>query len=272
MSAEIEPLFTVVIPLYNRESYIAKAIRSVIHQTYKGWKILIINDASTDESASIASSFILEEAISLINLETNVGISKVMNIALKQVKTPYLVQLDSDDWLEPDALEMLAEACGTYPEAALIYGNSKLWYEKKGKVIFKKNIRHRKFENKMKFLVNFNYMLTPRCYKTSALEVTGGWDINDPYEGRIMEDRRMCMKLIDRFPHHWINRNLYNTLKHSRQLTSAKNIKKRNVLRKRLILTYLKKWGNLHRPMFGYTKHGYLYCKVIKKKYKQVER
>lgn len=264
MSTEVEPLFTVVIPLYNREMYIAKAIRSVIRQTYKSWKILIINDASTDRSASIASAFTVEP-VRLINFKTNVGISKVMNMALKHVTTRYLVQLDSDDWLEPNALEVLAKACAAHPKAALIYGNSRIWRKEKGEVIAKKNIRHRQFNNKIDFLIYFNYMLTPRCYKTSALKIMGGWEINDPYKGRIMEDRRMCMKLIDRFPHHWINRNLYNTLKHSSQLTSAKNIKRRNVLRKRLILTYLKKWGNRHRPVFSYKRNGYLHCKVIKK-------
>jgi glycosyltransferase involved in cell wall biosynthesis len=266
LNAEIKPLFTVVIPLYNRESYIAKAIRSVMSQTYKGWKILIINDASTDGSAAIASKFALEGAISLINLKTNVGISKVMNIALKHVTTPYLVQLDSDDWLEPHSLEILANACGEHPEAALIYGNSKLWLDKKGKLTLKKNIRNKHYKNKMEFLIHFDYMLTPRCYKTSALKVAGGWDINDPYKGRVMEDRRMCMKLIDRFPHHWVNKNLYNALKHGHQLTSAKNIKKRNVLRKRLVLTYLKKWGNHHQPVFGYTSSGYLIVKKLKKR------
>lgn len=269
LNAEIgerKPLFTVVIPLYNRESYIAKAIRSVIRQTYSGWEILIINDASTDGSASIASAFTKEDAIRLINLKTNVGISKVMNMAMKHVTTPYLVQLDSDDWLEPNALEILAKACAAHPEAALIYGNSQMWWEQKGKVTTKKNIRHRQFKNKMDFLIHFDYMLTPRCYKTSALKAVGGWEINDPFGGRIMEDRRMCMKLIDRFPHQWINRNLYNSLKHGRQLTSAKNIKKRNVLRKRLVLTYLKKWGNHHRPVFGYTRSGYLIVKRLMKR------
>jgi glycosyltransferase involved in cell wall biosynthesis len=266
LKAGIKPLFTVVIPLYNRESYVAKAIRSVIRQTYKGWKILIINDASTDGSAAIASKFTMEGSISLINLKTNVGISKVLNIALKHVTTPYFVQLDSDDWLEPNALEKLANACGTHPEAALVYGNSKLWLENKGKLTLKKNIRHRQYKTKMEFLIHFDFMLTPRCYKTAALKEAGGWDTNDPYEGRIMEDRRMCMKLIDRFPHHWVNQKLYNALKHGHQLTGANNIKKRNVLRKRLVLTYLKKWGNHHQPVFGYTSSGYLIVKKIKKR------
>ncbi|MDQ8735765.1 glycosyltransferase family 2 protein [Paenibacillus sp. LHD-38] len=265
MSAESKPQFTVVIPLYNRQAYVAKAIKSVIRQTYKGWKILIINDASTDKSASIASAFTSEEEISLISLDTNVGISKVLNMALKHVTTPYFVQLDSDDWLEPSALEILAKTCVKHPEAALIYGNSKLWLENKGKLRLKKIIRHRQY-SKMKFLITFDFMLTPRCYKTSALKAAGGWEVNDPYEGRIMEDRRMCMKLIDRFPHRFVNRNLYNALKHGRQLTNAANIKKRNVLRKRLVLLYLKKWGNKHQPVFGHTSSGYLIVKKLKKR------
>ncbi|WP_419874298.1 glycosyltransferase family 2 protein [Candidatus Pristimantibacillus sp. PTI5] len=265
MSAEPKPLFTVVIPLYNRQAYIAKAIKSVIRQTYKGWKILIINDASTDRSASIASAFTSDEAISLISLNANVGISKVLNVALNHVTTPYMVQLDSDDWLEPRALEILAKTCGKYPEAALIYGNSKLWLESKGKLRLKKKIKHRQY-SKMKFLITFDFMLTPRCYKTSALRAAGGWDVNDPYDGRVMEDRRMCMKLIDRYPHRWVNQNLYNALKHGRQLTNAANIKKRNVLRKRLVLAYLKKWGNKHQPVFGHTSSGYLIVKKLKKR------
>jgi glycosyltransferase involved in cell wall biosynthesis len=255
--------FTVVIPTYNRADYIKEAIQSVLNQTYTRWKLLIIDDASTDDTVERVKPFLQDPRIELITIPTNQGISHVMNRALQEVQTEAFVQLDSDDWLQEDALLLFAKAMKKDPKAALYYGNIRMWKEdSKGQWRPVKVVRHRRFKDKYQFLIYMTYMLHPRCYRTKAVKKSGGWDTDDPYDGRIMEDRRMCVKLIEKNRFHWINKVLYNRRKHGNQLTGKDAYKKRNELRKKLVKKYLKKWGNKFRPEFQ-TRNGLLIVKRL---------
>jgi glycosyltransferase involved in cell wall biosynthesis len=257
------PLFTVVIPTYNRARYIGKAIRSVLGQTYKGWKLLIIDDASTDETKREVDRYLIHPGVQYYRMEENAGISAVMNKALSLVDTPYLVQVDSDDWLPPRALAILANQVKSAKRRyALYYGNMTIW-RVSGTMNYQKafHIRHRDFRNKYQFLVYNSWMVAPRCYRVSALREVGGWDTSDEYGGRIMEDRRIILRLIERYPVKWINRNLYNRTKHQHQLTDPESKQKRNRLRRMTFNYYLRRWGNRYRAVYAY-RNGYL---VIRK-------
>jgi glycosyltransferase involved in cell wall biosynthesis len=255
------PVITVVIPSYNRVNYICKAIESVKIQSYPAWKILIIDDASTDQTLKTIQPYFSDPRIQLIALPENKGISRVLNHALNEVDTDYFLQLDSDDWLEKTALARIAEAISEKPNAALYYGNVRMWEEREHGIYRKARvIHHRSFSTKYQFLSYMTYMLHPRCYRTAAVRAVGGWETDDPFEGRMMEDRRMCVKLIERYPFYWINQILYNRRKHRDQLTNRKSIQMRNQLRRQLVLRSLKKWGNHFEPEFGY-RNGFLIVK-----------
>ncbi|HJV44228.1 MAG TPA: glycosyltransferase family A protein [Bacillota bacterium] len=249
----MDKTITVVIPSYNRADYIGKAINSVIQQTTKKWKLLILDDASTDQTIEKVTPYLKDPRIQLIQLPENKGISHVLNKALQSIDTNYFVQLDSDDWLAKDTLAQFSRAFLRKPNAALYYGNVCLWFQQQdGKWIRKKLIKHRDFPNKYDFLIYLTYMLHPRCYRTEALRTVGGWDIDDEFGGRIMEDRRICTKLIEKYPFHWINKVLYHRRKHTLQLTNKSMYQARNKLRKELVQKYLFKWGNKYRADFGY--------------------
>ncbi|MGW9128958.1 glycosyltransferase family 2 protein, partial [Paenibacillus chitinolyticus] len=68
------PTFTVVIPTYNRASYIRKAIRSVLKQTSKDWKLLIMDDASTDRTRQKVEKYLYHPNIMYYRMEKNSGI------------------------------------------------------------------------------------------------------------------------------------------------------------------------------------------------------
>lgn len=259
------PTFTVVIPTYNRAKYIRKAISSVIRQTCKDWKLLIIDDASTDKTKDVVEKYLLHPNIMYHRLETNVGISKVMNTALSMVDTPYLVQLDSDDWLPKRTLAILRKYIRKdKKQTALYYGNVKVWRVKRRRYYRPFLIRHRHFRNKYQFLRYNSWMVAPRCYRVDALREVGGWDTSDKYEGRIMEDRRIILRLIEKYPVRFINRKLYHRTKHKGQLTDAKMRRRRNLLRRKTFSYYLKRWGNKYRAVYGY-RDGYLVIKRLRK-------
>lgn len=252
-------LFTVVIPTFNRQHTLRESIESVLKQNYQDWKLLIIDDASTDNSDKVVEPFLKDKRISYVRLNENVGISKVMNKALEWVHTPYFVQLDSDDWFENLTLTEFYKAIQKAPtKTALFYGNVMLFDERDGKLEVKRYFRHRSFEDKYDFLQYLKIMLQPRCFCTKAVISVGGWDTNDPFEGRFMEDRRICLKLIERYPIYWIDRHLGNRRVHENQLTHKDYIEIRNLLRKRVIEYYLEKWGNEYTAIYTIGKSGYL--------------
>lgn len=260
------PQFTVVIPTYNRAKLIERAIQSVFNQTSKDWKLLIMDDASTDHTEQVAARYLDHPNVEYHRLEHNVGISRVMNEALERVDTPFLVQLDSDDWLQRKALEVLAEEIERDQEqAALYYGNMRVWRLSGGRYRLVRYVRQSQIKDKYDFLLHSGWMVTPRCYRVSALKEVGGWDVSDPYEGRLMEDRRMVLRLLERYPVRWIDRRLYNRTKHSKQLTHESSIKKRNHLRRLTYESCLERWGGEYRAVYGYKRSGYLYIKKLKR-------
>lgn len=247
---------------------IGQAIKSVLNQRYqRPWKLLIIDDASTDHSLARINSFLPDERIQLIALKKNKGISHVLNTALDYIETPYFVQLDSDDWLTKDALNELTHAVDKADKrTALFYGNMNIVYRtKKGRKKVR-YFRHRHFKDKYDFLTYLTYMLHPRMYRTAAVQEVGGWETDDPFQGRVMEDRRMCLKLIEKYPFYWIDKPLYNLRKHHNQLTQRKNIYKRNILRKNTLQFYLKRWGDKYKPVYTYRQGLLVVKKLVRKK------
>ena len=98
----ILPAVSVIIPLYNKEIIVEKALRSVLQQTFKGFELIIVDDGSTDNSLNIVKS-IKDERITLIKQE-NGGPSKARNTGIKAAKSHWIVFLDADDELTPTAL------------------------------------------------------------------------------------------------------------------------------------------------------------------------
>ena len=98
------PLVSVIIPTYNREEQIAKAVTSVLNQTYPNFEIIIVDDASTDQTVSVAKS-IKDPRIDIVVLPTNTGGTLPRNIGMERSKGEYIALLDSDDLWECQKLE-----------------------------------------------------------------------------------------------------------------------------------------------------------------------
>lgn len=112
------PLFTVVIPLYNKEKFIAETLSSVLAQTFTAYEILIIDDASTDASAAIAQKFI-DNRIRIIKHPKNKGLSAARNTGVHHAKSKFIAFLDSDDLWKPFFLEKMQSLIQQFPEAGL---------------------------------------------------------------------------------------------------------------------------------------------------------
>ncbi|WP_274972449.1 glycosyltransferase family 2 protein [Bacteroides fluxus] len=97
-------LVTVGIPFYNSARFLKNAIQSVINQTYTDWKLILIDDGSTDTSLSVASSFI-DSRIEIISDGQNRGLIYRLNQLIEICDTKYLARMDADDIMHPQRLE-----------------------------------------------------------------------------------------------------------------------------------------------------------------------
>jgi len=103
----MQPKVSIIIPVFNVESYLCKSLDSVLKQTLKEIEIIIINDGSTDNSLKICRKFERKDKrIKLIN-QVNKGVSAARNVGLKMATGEYIGFVDPDDWIEPTMFEYM---------------------------------------------------------------------------------------------------------------------------------------------------------------------
>lgn len=101
------PYFSIIIPVYNAEKYLSECINSIIKQNFNDYELILVNDGSKDNSLSICNDFQKrDDRIILIN-QKNGGPSSARNAGLNYAKGKYIMFVDSDDWIEPNTLQIL---------------------------------------------------------------------------------------------------------------------------------------------------------------------
>ncbi|EPT8590449.1 glycosyltransferase family 2 protein [Campylobacter jejuni] len=109
------PKISIIIPTYNVEKYIARALESCINQTFKDIEIIVVDDCGNDKSIEIAKEYAKKDArIKIIHNKTNLGTFAARNNGVKHSNSEYLMFLDPDDYLELDACEKLILLIHTY--------------------------------------------------------------------------------------------------------------------------------------------------------------
>lgn len=91
-------MISVIVPIYNCEPYLRDAIESVLSQTYKDFELLLIDDGSTDNGASICQEYALKDKRVIFIHQENGGVSKARNTGLDHAKGEWIIFLDADDY------------------------------------------------------------------------------------------------------------------------------------------------------------------------------
>ena len=105
----MEPYVSIIVPVYNAESYLERCIGSVLAQEYKNFELILVDDGSRDTSAAICDKYAAQdERVRVIHKE-NSGVSDSRNLALEQARGDYLQFLDADDWLTPEATKLFVQ-------------------------------------------------------------------------------------------------------------------------------------------------------------------
>ncbi|MDD5327112.1 MAG: glycosyltransferase [Phycisphaerae bacterium] len=130
-NTENKPAISIVIPTYNRSRLLVRAVTSVLNQSYSNFELIIVDDASTDNTEEVVSSF-NDERIRYIRHEKNKGEAAARNTGIKSAKYGYIAHQDSDDEWFPEKLakQVLAfENCP--PQTGVVYTG--FWKEENGK-------------------------------------------------------------------------------------------------------------------------------------------
>ena len=115
-------MVSIIMPAYNAEKYIEQAVRSVMMQTYKGWELIVIDDGSVDETATILANLAaFDDRIVFLQNEKNRGVSYTRNRAISLAKGEWIAFLDSDDIWRPEKLEKQLELLAKNPQAVICY-------------------------------------------------------------------------------------------------------------------------------------------------------
>lgn len=123
----MDKLVSIIVPVYNVAGEIRNCIKSVQQQTYQHWELLVVNDGSTDDGATIVENLVREDSRIRLIEQQNGGVSKARNTGLGAASGVYITFLDGDDMWEPTFLEELISAKGKYNVDMVYCGYSHLY-------------------------------------------------------------------------------------------------------------------------------------------------
>lgn len=101
---------SIIVPIYNAAKYLSRSIESMLNQSYDNLEIILIDDASTDNSKEIIKKYALKDSrIKPFYSEVNQGVSRSRNMGLKSVSGDYVIFIDSDDYIVKDMVKIMVE-------------------------------------------------------------------------------------------------------------------------------------------------------------------
>lgn len=189
---EKQPLVSIVIVTYNRAEYIERAVQSILAQSYKNVEIMIVDDASTDETPRILSKINKREprVIILTNKE-NLNNTKSANKGIRQAEGKYIARLDDDDfWCGLDKLKKQVDFLEKNPEYALV-GGGIIRIDKRGKEIIRYLFPEDDMDIRKIILVDNTFAHSTVLYRRDIFEKVGCYDEQFTF----LEDRDLWLKI-----------------------------------------------------------------------------
>ena len=194
----MEPLFSIILPTYNRAYVLWRAIESVVAQTENRWELVVVNDGSTDSTLRLLEEF-RDSRIRVLSV-TNQGPSAARNRGVEVATAPYVAYLDSDNTWHADYLESMLEAIERH-------GDGVLWYCGQNTTVWERTEdgRWALFSRSPTPRAQYTYQevwnlagADTNCivHRRSVLGEVGGWD----EQCRWIEDWDLFLRVFLRYP------------------------------------------------------------------------
>lgn len=187
---------SIIIPYYNSENTIIRALDSVKNQTYRDFEIILVDDGSKDLSNKLVSKYICENyEMKILNLyQSNKGVSCARNYGIKSAKGEYIALLDSDDSWKKEKLEKQINFLEKHTNIYILGTDYSISLDNN---IYVKSSKKDKFKEISFYRQLFkNYFLTPCVIiRKKALDELGGFN----EEQRYAEDKLLFMRILRRY-------------------------------------------------------------------------
>jgi len=211
-----KPQITIYIPCLHYGHFLSQAVESVLAQSRTDWELIIVNDGSRDDTAEVAARFEAADPkrVRVITHTEPRGLQVSANEVLQVARGQYLMRLDADDYLDDNALLVLAHYLDQHPDVALVYPNY-IYVDEKGNFLA---IEHRKKVGKEAQLLDLPAHGACTLVRKRVFKSIGGYDeSNDRQDGY-----DLWLKVIDRFPVANVATPLFYYRQHSKSLTGDK--------------------------------------------------
>jgi len=183
VNAKKKPRITVVLTTYNHAQLLDHAVTSVLMQTEQDFELLIIDDASEDDTCHALATYARDPRIRIYTNPENIGLSQCLNKALELAKADFILQLDADDYLLPSAVAKVLEQFRDADVGAVCAGH-------RGRQLAKN-------PSASLAILGSLTQTAPRAYRVSAAKRVGGWLTGDGNSGRYFEDRLMLARMAE---------------------------------------------------------------------------
>ena len=262
----------IVTPVYNSSKTLKKCLDSLLNQTFKAWQVILVDDASKDNSLEVIKEYALKDKrIKFIALEKNGGSSNARNQALKIIDAEYVAFLDSDDYWEPQMLERMINQAKEYDcdvvQCRFIYDfpGGRIFLPagafSKEQVLEGKKLR--KVYRRMMTGINMNHV----CMKLIRAELIKGLSFDTSLS--TAEDLELCVRLFAKVKKYsFITDVMYHYCRYETSLTgSSMPFKTRlnsNRAVAKVMAAHLKKWG-INTPCYKLLTYLRPYTIIISK-------
>lgn len=211
------PKVSVIIPAYNRESYICQAVDSVLNQTFKNVELIIVDDGSTDGTRDILESY--GDRICLLEHpgRANKGQSSALNLGIKKSTGNYIAILDSDDYWDLKKIEMQVDYLEKNPGIGLVYSNGKA-VNAEGKVLYDiYRTGHKELNQPANLLLDcYLFVPTNSLFRKEIIESTGYFDESL----RSAQDHDMAIRIAEVTKLAYMDLPLFCYRRHSQSLSN----------------------------------------------------
>jgi glycosyltransferase involved in cell wall biosynthesis len=218
---------SVIVPIFNAGTYLAKCIESLIHQPYTALQIILVNDGSTDDSLAIAQQYAAQDSRIEVYTQTNQGQSVARNLGLQYAKGEYISFVDADDYVDNDFYTVLMQHIGDLDCVQIGYKR----VSAQGKVLLEKLPKH-------------FYQFTSPCMRLYRRELFTQHNLRFP-SGMIYEDVVFSLDFWGTKPSYRIlSYTGYNYLANTSSTTAM-----RNLVAKELLFATLKEKRQLSKSL-----------------------
>jgi glycosyltransferase involved in cell wall biosynthesis len=205
---------SVVIPCYNQARFLGRAIESALAQTLPGVEVVVVDDGSTDDTATIAGRF---DGVTC-HRQNNRGVAAARNTGLARARGDFVIFLDADDELLPDAAEIGVAALLEAPAAAFAAGIAIPVGSDGTELPFTRPVLHADDARRYDELLTANFMWTPGCamFRRGIVSSAGGFD--ESLSGSA--DYALYLSLARHWPVHWHGRPVVRYRQHSAAMSA----------------------------------------------------